>query len=285
MRDVDYEFFDHIDDTSAVLDGEGFTGRAVQEDLGAFIYQIFINGSPWGPDYFMDTTGRLLEYSNSYGGGQWVGPRYEWDSSGNLVKEEIMDSHCMLRVVREWDSQGRLTLNEEYEPGELKKSLWEELGPWRWRTIPIPSELGENSDEDAWWQAKDINTLTFDDQGAACLKGNKYSGEAYSWSEGGGLEARTFMNGWENGPLSVWDSNKKLIRLGITRAPYGRVGPWHEWDEQGRLLREVIYDALGNKIIHRELDENQNIVSQERFEPATLMTDPETGEQHPAPWL
>ncbi|WP_211718971.1 hypothetical protein [Nocardiopsis sp. MG754419] len=79
--------------------------------------------------------------------------------------------------------------------------------------------------------------------------------------------------------------SKKIIMLGVRRSPHGPVGPWHEWDEQGRLLRETIYDALGNRIIHRELDEDQNIIRQEHFEPAALLTDARTGEQRPAPWL
>lgn len=103
--------------------------------------------------------------------------------------------------------------------------------------------------------------------------------------ENGRKELRTFIEGLEDGPVLIWNPSGKLIAQGNRCHLYGLVGPWHEWDEQGRLLREIIYDALGNKIIHRELDENQNIVKQERFEPATLMTDPETGEQHPAPWL
>ncbi|GHC83820.1 hypothetical protein GCM10007079_25260 [Nocardiopsis terrae] len=58
----------------------------------------------------------------------------------------------------------------------------------------------------------------------------------------------------------IWSPSGKLTLQGVHQDPYGPVGPWHEWDEQGRLLRETIYDALGNKIIHRELDENLNIV-------------------------
>ena len=34
-------------------------------------------------------------------------------------------------------------------------------------------------------------------------------------------------------------------------------------------MNETIYDTLGNEVVHRELDANQNIVQQERFEPRT----------------
>ncbi|OKI22041.1 hypothetical protein A6A08_20515 [Nocardiopsis sp. TSRI0078] len=72
---------------------------------------------------------------------------------------------------------------------------------------------------------------------------------------------------------------------GLRQNPHGPVGPWHEWDEEGRLLRETVYDALGNRIIVRELDEHCDIVKQEKFAPTKLLTDPETGEERPAPWL
>lgn len=87
MREENYAVFDHVDDASAILDGQGFTGKVIQDDSGASICQVFINGSPWGPDYHLDSSGRLLEYSNCYGGVQWVGPRHEWDPKGNLIKE------------------------------------------------------------------------------------------------------------------------------------------------------------------------------------------------------
>jgi hypothetical protein len=62
------------------------------------------------------------------------------------------------------------------------------------------------------------------------------------------------------------------------------VGPWYQWDEQGRLLRETVHDALGNRIIVRGLDEVGNIAREERRPPARLAREPATGEQRPAPW-
>ncbi|MBE3000122.1 hypothetical protein IDM40_15615 [Nocardiopsis sp. HNM0947] len=67
--------------------------------------------------------------------------------------------------------------------------------------------------------------------------------------------------------------------------PYGRVGPWHEWDETGRLLSETVYDALGNRIIDRHFDETGNLAHEQHHEPTHLWTDPDTGQERPAPWL
>ncbi|PWV44948.1 hypothetical protein BDW27_12062 [Nocardiopsis sp. L17-MgMaSL7] len=135
------------------------------------------------------------------------------------------------------------------------------------------------------WKSREIATLKSGGGGLAFYLGKPYSGEAHARTEDGGLKVWTFMEGSEDGPFTVWNASGKLILLGVRRHPYGKVGPWHEWDEEGRLLSETIYDALGNRIIHRELDENLNFVKQERFEPTTLQTDPETGRQSPAPWL
>lgn len=117
------------------------------------------------------------------------------------------------------------------------------------------------------------------------LHGKPFTGDAVYRCHNGETEARAVVDGREEGRVFRWSASGKLIVQGVRRHPYGPIGPWHEWDERGRLLRETIYDALGNKIIHRELDENQDIVKQERFRPETFMTDPDTGERCPAPWL
>ncbi|MBE2998830.1 hypothetical protein IDM40_08950 [Nocardiopsis sp. HNM0947] len=66
---------------------------------------------------------------------------------------------------------------------------------------------------------------------------------------------------------------------------YGKIGPWNEWGAQARLVRQTIFDALGNRIIERHFDEAGNIAHEERNAPTRLWRDPATGEERPAPWL
>ncbi|XKK41150.1 hypothetical protein HFP72_12750 [Nocardiopsis sp. ARC36] len=124
-----------------------------------------------------------------------------------------------------------------------------------------------------------------DEQGITHLDGFPFTGEVAITREDGRTEIRTLLEGLEDGPVLICTEDGKLVIQGMRRHPHGPVGPWHEWDEEGRLLRETVYDALGNRVLHRELDSHGNIVRQERFEPRTLLQSPETGEEHPAPWL
>ncbi|WP_199560662.1 hypothetical protein [Nocardiopsis sp. L17-MgMaSL7] len=129
--------------------------------------------------------------------------------------------------------------------------------------------------------------LQFSEENPGCgyHDGEPYSGQVVRELEDRQVELTTYEEGFENGQVLIWEPGGKLVCQGIRRHKHGRVGSWQGWDEEGRLLWEKIYDALGNLILHRELDGSLNIVKQERFEPVTFMADPETGEQRPAPWL
>ncbi|WP_235997641.1 toxin-antitoxin system YwqK family antitoxin [Nocardiopsis coralli] len=96
---------------------------------------------------------------------------------------------------------------------------------------------------------------------------------------------RQVLDGQEEGPVWEWAPSGKLVLQGVLHHPYGRVGPWHEWDETGRLASETIYDALGNHIIDRHFDDAGNLAHEQHHEPTSLWTDPDTGQERPAPWL
>ncbi|GAA0976561.1 hypothetical protein GCM10009551_011840 [Nocardiopsis tropica] len=119
----------------------------------------------------------------------------------------------------------------------------------------------------------------------ALYKGMPFTGEAVIYENGARVGLRTFMEGSEDGPRLKWSPSGKLVAQGIFRSTVGPVGAWHEWDEEGRLLSETIYDALGNRIIFRRMDEAGNIAKEEVFLPERLLRDPGTGEERPAPWL
>ena len=119
----------------------------------------------------------------------------------------------------------------------------------------------------------------------ALYKGMPFTGEAVIYENGARVGLRTFVEGSEDGPRLRWSPSGKLVAQGVFRSAIGPVGAWHEWDEEGRLLSETIYDALGNRIIFRGMDEAGNIAKEEIFPPVRLLRDSETGEERPAPWL
>lgn len=285
-KEIDSDDLDYVDDTTAILDGEGFTGRVVEDSGPQVAVQYFMRGLAEGPDYVLAYDGMMLSYANCYNGGPWVGPRHEWDGEGNLRLEAVTDSQGNKRVLRHWDEHGRLTLNEEKPPERgMVDSHTGEPRRLPWRQMTPSSEHGDPGVM-KFLEAVDFGLLDFDGkESLAIYQGNPYTGEAFVLGAEGRFEARTFMEGVEDGPFTVWAPSNKLIVLGVLRHPYGPVGPWHEWGEDGRLLRETIYDALGNKIIVREFDEAGNMAHEEKTPPTRLMRDPETGEERPAPWL
>ena len=119
----------------------------------------------------------------------------------------------------------------------------------------------------------------------ATYEGVPFTGEAIIYENGIRVRLRTFVEGMEDWLRLEWDASGKLVRQGKFHFAHGAVGAWHQWDEEGRLLSETIYDALGNRIIVREMDESGNIGKEEIFPPERLLRDAETGEERPAPWL
>lgn len=273
MKKVDFDELDSNNERYADFEGQGFTGYAVEQEPGYISYRSFIRGIAQGPDYTITESGILVDYVILSINKPTVGVVIGWDEEGNLTSEKIPGLDGRMLLHREWDSHGKINL-ENKEHG---------FTPW----VEIP----KISTPDNVSAGSFTSTVKFEDlrQGTDHhefhLNGEPFTGNVFHQSVNGEIEVRAVVDGREEGRVFRWSSTGKLIAQGVRRHPHGPVGPWHEWDERGRLLREIIYDALGNKIIHRELDDDQNIVQQEHFEPTTLMTDPETGEQRPAPWL
>ncbi|MFD3685006.1 hypothetical protein ACFWTE_09350 [Nocardiopsis sp. NPDC058631] len=119
----------------------------------------------------------------------------------------------------------------------------------------------------------------------ALYEGEPFTGEAIICENGISVGLRTFIEGRGGGPRLRWSPSGKLVAQGNYQFSVGPVGSWHEWDEEGSLLSEAIYDALGNLIIFRERDGFGNIGKEEVYPPVRLLRDPGTGEGRPAPWL
>lgn len=284
MKRINSEELDSLDEYSAVYEGAGLTGYAVELEPGIASYRSFVQGVAWGPEYSVSDDGVLLSYSNISTKRPIVGAFWVWDYDGNLQSEEIFSSNGHLALKRKWKESGLLASEELIIPRSAVGE-WggEEIIPWVRLPVVTPPENVLAGQFTATVKSEDLSEAP--GSGQQILNGSPFTGFVFDQGAEGGSGVRSMIEGFEEGPVFQWSASGRVVGQGVRRHPYGPVGPWHEWDEQGRLLSETVFDALGNRIIRRELDESQNIVREQRFEPTTLSTDPETGERRPAPWL
>lgn len=277
------------DEDLALLDGAPFTGRSVATTSHETSAQVYVDGLMEGPSASWDSSGRLTFLGWIHGGGMPVGVRHRWDPAGALILEEVNDTAGNQRLTRRWDASGRL-VSEGHRPrlfassdpgtGEKVFLAWQQLRVSAAMPRPAHQEFLVVPDID------DLAVENVEGLGRRVLfQGSPYTGEAVTRDHRGRVEMHTFVGGVEDGPTLAWSPSGKLVVQGLTQHPHGPVGPWHQWDGQGRLLRETVHDALGNRVIVRELDQAGNIIREERRAPTRLARDPETGREHPAPWL
>ncbi|GAA1444722.1 hypothetical protein [Nocardiopsis tropica] len=289
MLRVDHKDLAFPEGDRVSLRGVPFTGQAVTGGRTETSVQTFVEGIERGPEFSWDDAGQLLSLGHARAGGMPVGPLHYWDPQGGLVFEQVNDPFGNQRLVRTWDASGRLVGEERYE-AQFGRVSPETAGKGfiPWQTIRLAPGM-EGPEYGGFLPAVGIDDLTVADVeglGRRVLyQDTPFTGEAVTRDPQGSVEMHTFVEGIEDGPTLAWSPSGKLVAQGITQHPHGPVGPWHQWDEQGRLLRETVHDALGNRIIVRELDEAGNIAREERRPPARLVRDPATGEERPAPWL
>ncbi|WP_017572560.1 toxin-antitoxin system YwqK family antitoxin [Nocardiopsis halotolerans] len=290
MRTVNHEHLDlPEDDDITFLDGSPFTGTAVRTGGSEVRSQVYVDGFMEGPSATWNGDGQLTALGYVYGGGMRVGALHQWDSTGALVLEQISDTAANQRITRTWDPTGQLT-GEERHP-RLFASFDPETGEkidLAWQKLRVSARMPHPGNQE-FLTVPDVEDLTVvgapDSERRVLFEDVPYTGETVTRDHRGRVEMHTFVEGVEDGPTLAWSPSGKLVLQGITRHPHGPVGPWHQWDEQGRLLRETVHDALGNRIIIRELDETGNIIREERRPPTRLARHPETGEALPALWL
>ncbi|WP_017574038.1 toxin-antitoxin system YwqK family antitoxin [Nocardiopsis halotolerans] len=289
MNTISQELLEFTEDDTALLNGSPFTGNAVTVTEEEVRSQVFVDGLMEGPSASWSGNGQVTALGCVYGGGMPVGALHRWDSAGALTLEEISDVAGNQRVIRTWGPDGRLVSEERH--GRLFRSFDPETGRkvfLAWQKLRVSTAM-EHPAHQEFLVVPDVADLTVGDvEGVGRLVlfgGAPHTGEAVTRDGRGRVEMHTFVEGVEDGPTLTWSSGGKLVVQGITRYPHGPVGPWHEWDERGRLLRETVHDALGNRVIIRELDGAGNIAREERRPPGRLLRDPETGEEYPAPWL
>ncbi|WP_223839802.1 toxin-antitoxin system YwqK family antitoxin [Nocardiopsis deserti] len=267
--------------------GRPFTGLSVTTGTHETSAQTFVEGVQKGPELSWHENGQLIALGNTHADGLPVGPLHYWDTEGNLAYEHVNDASGSPRITREWDESGNLVGEERHEDhGDGTDTGDEAFPPWQWIRLAPGMRAPDRGGFLPAVSVRDLTTAEVEGRGRRALYGGTpYTGEAVTLDRRGRVEMRTFVGGVEDGPTLTWASSGKLVVQGITQRPHGPVGPWHQWDERGRLLREVVHDALGNRIIVRELDGAGNIAREERRPPARLVRDPETGREHPAPWL
>lgn len=130
----------------------------------------------------------------------------------------------------------------------------------------------------------DEEDLEYPDDLSAYVDGKPFTGEAVEYDDGQPVELMTYVGGVENGPRLTWSPNNgQLVVQGTMRYPHP-VGPWHYWDENGKLARERILDTAGNLRLMRTWDETGRLTSEERYEPEVGLRDPLTGEQSVLRW-
>jgi antitoxin component YwqK of YwqJK toxin-antitoxin module len=289
MNTIDHAHLVFDEDGIALLDGSPFTGTAVRAGEEEVRSQVYVDGFMEGPSATWDGNGQLVALGCVYGGGMRVGAFHRWDPTGALVLEEVDDVAGNRRLTRAWDPAGRLTREERHE--RLFASADPETGrkvDLAWQKLRVSARMAQPRNQE-FLIVPDLEDLTVVEapgtERRVLFEGAPYTGEAVTDDGRGGVQMHTFVEGVEDGFTLVWSPGGKLVLQGITRRPHGPVGPWHHWDEQGRLLRETVHDALGNRVIVRELDETGDIVREEHRPPTRLARHPGTDEELPALWL
>ncbi len=289
MRRADHRNLEFPEGERVTLLGQPFTGQAITTGRAETSARTFIEGIEKGPEISWNNDGQLIALGNTFADGMPVGPLHYWDEQGRLALEHVNDPFGSPRLTRQWDASGRLVSEERHETrfvGTDTATGEKAFIPWQTIRLAPGMRAPEHADS---LPAVDVSDLTVGDAEGlgrrVLFQGSPYTGEAVTRDHQGRTEMHTFVEGVEDGPTLTWSPTGKLITQGLTQHPHGPVGPWHQWDEQGRLLRETVHDALGNRVIIRELDEAGNITREEHRPPTRLARDPETGEEHPAPWL
>ncbi|WP_017599159.1 toxin-antitoxin system YwqK family antitoxin [Nocardiopsis lucentensis] len=130
----------------------------------------------------------------------------------------------------------------------------------------------------------DEDDLDYPDELTALLDGEPFTGQGIEYEDGQPVELTTYVDGTVEGPQLKWSPSGQLLIQGNVRQPYGAVGPWHFWDEEGRLVRENIFDEKGNIRIIREWDESGNLTGEETHAPLWGDKDTDTGEKRALHW-
>ncbi|HEX2835648.1 MAG TPA: hypothetical protein VHW00_21725 [Thermoanaerobaculia bacterium] len=114
---IDFDDLRHDEDGRMLLDGELFTGVAVERwSTGARASEIaFENGLQHGFMRSWHPNG-VMSAETNYVSGNAVGQHREWDESGRLRREELISEDGVLLVLKEWDDRGQL-LNSGPKPG------------------------------------------------------------------------------------------------------------------------------------------------------------------------
>ncbi|MEU3139358.1 toxin-antitoxin system YwqK family antitoxin [Nocardiopsis alba] len=109
--------YDYDDYGAALLDGEPFTGEAIDKSGDVVVgLTTFVDGREDGPQVEWCESGQIRAegWASRFGGaaGVWS----EWNESGQLVERKELDEKGNLISWRQWGEDGALIKDETYDP-------------------------------------------------------------------------------------------------------------------------------------------------------------------------
>ncbi|MBQ1080376.1 MULTISPECIES: toxin-antitoxin system YwqK family antitoxin [unclassified Nocardiopsis] len=126
--------------------------------------------------------------------------------------------------------------------------------------------------------------VEYPDDTYTLLDGDLFTGEVVEYEDGVAVELTTYHEGIAEGPRLSWNEDGQLISQGYMGRLIGAVGPWHEWDRDGNLIREIVFDEAGNIRLIREWDAHGNFSGEEKRKPYRIPRSVRTGDRGPLRW-
>ncbi|MFD7367373.1 toxin-antitoxin system YwqK family antitoxin [Nocardiopsis alba] len=113
-EDLEYDYDAY---GAALLDGEPFTGEAIEKSGDAVVgLTTFVGGMEDGPQVEWYESGQIRAEGRVSRTGGAVGVWSEWNESGQLVERKEFNEKGKLVSLRRWDGNGVLVKDKTYDP-------------------------------------------------------------------------------------------------------------------------------------------------------------------------
>ncbi|WP_159068813.1 toxin-antitoxin system YwqK family antitoxin [Nocardiopsis alba] len=110
---------------AALLDGEPFTGEAIEILGGAVVgLTTFVSGMEDGPQVEWYGSGQIRSEGQVSRVAGAIGVWSEWNESGQLVERKEFNEKGKLISLRQWDGNGVLVKGNSYDPKNGTADLW-----------------------------------------------------------------------------------------------------------------------------------------------------------------
>ncbi|MFD7367375.1 toxin-antitoxin system YwqK family antitoxin [Nocardiopsis alba] len=109
--------YDYDDYGAALLDGEPFTGEAIEKSGDVVVsLTTFVGGREDGPQVEWYESGQIRAEGRASRVGGATGVWSEWNESGQLVERKEFDEKGNMISWRQWGEDGALIKDENYDP-------------------------------------------------------------------------------------------------------------------------------------------------------------------------